>query len=74
MAAESRAHLHMGIPKNTDELKRSIWLSDPGAYPVLIVVTFALGMCGSFMAYFCARNPDVRIFTGRRQQLIRTWE
>ena len=74
MATESRAHLHTGIPKNMTELRNNIWLSDAGAYPVMMVVTFACGMCGSYMAYCAARNPDVRISTGRRQQLIRTWE
>eukprot|EP00584_Thalassiosira_punctigera_P008818 CAMPEP_0172544526 /NCGR_PEP_ID=MMETSP1067-20121228/14664_1 /TAXON_ID=265564 ORGANISM="Thalassiosira punctigera, Strain Tpunct2005C2" /NCGR_SAMPLE_ID=MMETSP1067 /ASSEMBLY_ACC=CAM_ASM_000444 /LENGTH=98 /DNA_ID=CAMNT_0013331103 /DNA_START=40 /DNA_END=336 /DNA_ORIENTATION=+ len=74
MATESRAHLHLGMPKNMNELRKSIWLSDPGAYPVMFVVTFALGFCASFMSWTAMRSPDVRISTGRRQQLIRDWE
>ena len=74
MAAESRAHLHKGIPKNMTELRNNIWLSDVGAYPVLVVVTFACGLCGSFMAYCAAKNPDVRISFGRRQQIVRDWD
>jgi hypothetical protein len=73
-AAESRAHLHKDMPKNWAELKNNIWLSDPGAYPVIVVLTFAIGMCGSYMGYCLVAGPDVRITPGRRQQLIRTWE
>lgn len=74
MATESRAHLHTGIPKNFNELRNNIWLSDPGAYPVMIVVGFACTMCASYMGYCLAKGPDVRITPGRRQQLIRNWE
>jgi hypothetical protein len=52
-AAESRAHLHKDIPTNWNELKNNIWLSDPGAYPVLFVLTFAVGFCGSYMTVSC---------------------
>ena len=52
----------------------SVWLSDPGAYPVIGVLTFACGMAGAFITYCCAKNPDVRISFGRRQQLVRDWE
>lgn len=74
MAKESRAHLYTGMPTNMSELKNSIWLSDPGAYPVIFVLTFACGFAGSFIAYCLIDNPDVRITPGRRQQLIRNWE
>ena len=74
MAVESRAHLYKDMPKNWDQLKNNIWLSDAGAYPVLVVLTFACGMCGTYMGYTALKNPDVRIATSKRQQLIRTWE
>mmetsp|Transcript_13567 Transcript_13567/g.28646 ORF Transcript_13567/g.28646 Transcript_13567/m.28646 type:complete len:97 (-) Transcript_13567:217-507(-) len=74
MATESRAHLHYGMPKNFNELRNSIWLSDAGAYPVIFVLTFATGMCASYITYCATRNPDVRISPGRRQQLIRDWD
>jgi hypothetical protein len=48
-AVESRAHLYTGFPKNWNEFKNNVWLSDPGAYPVMIVLSLAVGMCGSFM-------------------------
>eukprot|EP00986_Skeletonema_menzelii_P013738 scaffold8284_cov145-Skeletonema_menzelii.AAC.2 len=44
------------------------------AYPVLVVLTFACGMCGGYMAYTGMKNQDVRFSTSKRQQLIRTWE
>lgn len=74
MATESRAHLFTGMPSNMKELRSSIWLNDPGAYPVIFTLGFALTFSASFIAYCALRNPDVRITTGRRQQLLRTWE
>jgi len=74
MAVDSRAHLYKDMPKNWDQLNNYIWLSDAGAYLVLVVLTFACGMSASYITYCCVKNPDVRITTGKRQQLIRTWE
>ncbi|KAL3817647.1 hypothetical protein ACHAXA_001992 [Cyclostephanos tholiformis] len=74
MATESRAHLFTGMPSNMKELRSSIWLSDPGAYPIIFTLSFACCFAGSFIAYCAICNPDVRITTGRRQQLLRTWE
>ncbi|KAL3762762.1 hypothetical protein ACHAW5_002267 [Stephanodiscus triporus] len=74
MASESRAHLYTGMPTNMSQLRSSIWLSDPGAYPVIFTLGFACCFASSFIAYCAIRNPDVRITTGRRQQLLRTWE
>jgi len=74
MATESRAHLHTGIPKSLADVRNSIWLSDAGAYPVIFVLTFAVGFCGSFMAWTMAKSPDVRVQFGRRQAVIRDWE
>ena len=74
MAVESRAHLYKDIPTNWDQLKNNIWLSDAGALPVIFVLTFACGLSATFIGYNCVANPDVRITTSKRQQLIRTWE
>jgi hypothetical protein len=74
MASESRAHLYTGMPTNMSQLRNSIWLADPGAYPVIFTLGFACCFASSFIAYCAIRNPDVRITTGRRQQLLRTWE
>ena len=72
--ATLRPGLHTGIPKNLTDVKNNIWMSDAGAYPVIAVLTFACGLAGTFIGWNCVKNPDVRITTGRRQQLIRTWE
>ena len=62
------------IPKSFGDLKKNIWLSDPGAYPVLIVLGFATTLSASFITYCVTMGPDVRVSFGRRQQLIRDWE
>jgi len=72
--ATIRPGLHTGIPKSASDLRNNIWLSDAGAYPVIFVLSFATCFAGSFITYCCVKNPDVRITTGRRQQLIRDWE
>merc|ERR1712008_562275 len=74
MAEGSRAHLYKDIPTNMKQLRTNIWLSDPGAYPVIVVLSFALVMCGSYMGYCSLCSPDVRISMTKRQQLIRDWE
>eukprot|EP00580_Thalassiosira_gravida_P002059 CAMPEP_0201605964 /NCGR_PEP_ID=MMETSP0492-20130828/5588_1 /ASSEMBLY_ACC=CAM_ASM_000837 /TAXON_ID=420259 /ORGANISM="Thalassiosira gravida, Strain GMp14c1" /LENGTH=74 /DNA_ID=CAMNT_0048070297 /DNA_START=171 /DNA_END=395 /DNA_ORIENTATION=- len=74
MATEGRAHLHLGIPKNLSEVRKSIWLSDPGAYPVIFVLTFAVGFSASFISWTVAKSPDVRVQFGRRQAVIRDWD
>eukprot|EP00957_Ditylum_brightwellii_P141360 10770877-Ditylum_brightwellii.AAC.1 len=56
------------------ELKNNVWLSDPGAYPVIAVLVFATGMCTAYGTRTLMNNPDVRINMGKRQQLVRTWE
>jgi hypothetical protein len=70
----SSGQVHTGMPTTMAELRNNIWLSDPGAYPVIAVVTFACGMSASFITYCCVKNPDVRITPGRRQALVRSWE
>ncbi len=72
--ATLRDGIHTGIPRSMTDLRKNIWLSDPGAYPVAVVVTFACGMCFTYMGYCCVANPDVRIGFGRRQQIIRDWD
>jgi len=74
MSGESRQHMYKDIPTNVEQLRTNIWLSDVGAYPVLVVLTFAIGMSGSFIGYQAVKNPDVRITTGKRQEMIRSWD
>lgn len=72
--ATIRPGLHTGIPKSASDLRNNIWLSDAGAYPIIFVLSFATCFAGSYITYCCVKSPDVRISTGRRQQLIRDWE
>ena len=72
--ATIRPGLHTGIPKSAADLRNNIWLSDAGAYPIIFVLSFATCFAGSYITYCCVKSPDVRISTGRRQQLIRDWE
>ena len=74
IAADYRTHLYTGFPKNMEQLRKNVWLSDPGAYPIIAVLSFTVGFAGYFMTYNVFRNPDVRISASRRQELIRTWE
>lgn len=71
MAEGSRLHMHKDIPTNMHELKTSVYLSDPGALPVLGIVTFALGFCTSFMGWFLYSKGDVQITFGKRQSVLR---
>ncbi len=74
LATESRSHLYTGFPKNMEQLRHNVWLSDPSAYPLIVVLSFTVGFAGYFMTYNVFHNPDVRISASRRQELIRTWE
>ena len=62
MATESRSHnMHTGFPTNMKDLRNNVWLSDPSAYPLIVVMSFTVGFAGYFIAYNVFRNPDVRI-------------
>eukprot|EP00565_Helicotheca_tamesis_P003117 CAMPEP_0185723648 /NCGR_PEP_ID=MMETSP1171-20130828/418_1 /TAXON_ID=374046 /ORGANISM="Helicotheca tamensis, Strain CCMP826" /LENGTH=78 /DNA_ID=CAMNT_0028391383 /DNA_START=94 /DNA_END=330 /DNA_ORIENTATION=- len=56
------------------ELRNNVWLSDPGAYPVIAVLVFATGMCTVFGTRTLMKNPDVRIDMKKRQSVMRTWD
>jgi ABC-type transporter Mla maintaining outer membrane lipid asymmetry permease subunit MlaE len=74
ITTDSRSHLYTVFPKNTEQLRTNVWLSDPGAYPIIAVLSFTVGFAGYFMIYNVFRNPDVRILASRRKELIHTWE
>ena len=50
------------------------WLADPSTYPILAIVTGAVGGCSAFMAYKITRCPDVRIGKNTKGQVVRTWQ
>ena len=55
------------------KIRNSVWLSDPGAYPVIAVCGFAVAFC----TYTCMKNlvanVDVRWDPKKRQSVIRSW-
>jgi len=55
-------------------LKGNIWLSDPGTYPIGIIIGGAVVFCFTYYAHNILTNPDIRISKERRHTVIRTWE
>lgn len=53
-------------------IKNSVWLSDPGAYPVIGVCVFAVGFCTYTATKNLVGNCDVRWDPKKRQSVIRT--
>lgn len=46
------------------------WVSDPGAYPVMGIVVFAVSFC-TWKIGHAATSHDVRVMPEKRQNLIR---
>jgi hypothetical protein len=61
------------LHKHKKETIRRNWLSDPSAYPLIVVMGAAgvlvVGIIGSGLLY----NPDVQINPDRRGNIIRHW-
>jgi hypothetical protein len=54
------------------ELKKN-WLSDPGAYPIIAIVSVACVGCAAKCVHYLAEHPDARIAPSKRGALLRTW-
>jgi hypothetical protein len=52
---------------------RKLWLSDPGTYPIIVIITCASVACSSFFTYNLVKNHDIRISKQRRTSTIRYW-
>mmetsp|Transcript_14121 Transcript_14121/g.33469 ORF Transcript_14121/g.33469 Transcript_14121/m.33469 type:complete len:101 (-) Transcript_14121:229-531(-) len=53
---------------------KDIWLSDPGTYPIFVIIGGAVVFCASFYIHNLATNPDIRIAKEKRKHsVIRTW-
>eukprot|EP00616_Rhizochromulina_sp_CCMP1243_P008173 CAMPEP_0118987068 /NCGR_PEP_ID=MMETSP1173-20130426/43436_1 /TAXON_ID=1034831 /ORGANISM="Rhizochromulina marina cf, Strain CCMP1243" /LENGTH=71 /DNA_ID=CAMNT_0006937893 /DNA_START=47 /DNA_END=262 /DNA_ORIENTATION=+ len=69
----------MAVRKNSsgavqEKSFKEIWLSDPGTYPVIGIISFACLFCGGYYSYNILTNPDIRITKGkRRDTVIRNW-
>jgi hypothetical protein len=61
------------LHKHKQETIRRNWLSDPSAYPLIVVMGAAgvlvVGIIGSGLLY----NPDVQINPDRRGNILRHW-
>ena len=52
-------------------IRNSVWLSDPGAYPVIAVCAFAVTFCSYTCMKNLVANADVRWDPKKRQSVIR---
>jgi NADH-ubiquinone reductase complex 1 MLRQ subunit len=49
------------------------WLSDPSTYPIIVVLSFATVMAGSFIGYKVMYCNDVRVSSKAKGHVVRTW-
>eukprot|EP00550_Attheya_septentrionalis_P004934 CAMPEP_0198298770 /NCGR_PEP_ID=MMETSP1449-20131203/42064_1 /TAXON_ID=420275 /ORGANISM="Attheya septentrionalis, Strain CCMP2084" /LENGTH=77 /DNA_ID=CAMNT_0044000127 /DNA_START=67 /DNA_END=300 /DNA_ORIENTATION=- len=59
--------------EKSKSISKSVWLADPGAYPVMFVVVFACSLCATVGVRTLMTNTDVRVDRSKRQSVIRTW-
>ena len=64
---------HMSSPATKFDTFKKNWLSDPGAYPVLVVLGVACTGCTVYGFYNLLNSPDVRITPTKRESVVRTW-
>eukprot|EP00521_Asterionellopsis_glacialis_P019951 CAMPEP_0195329140 /NCGR_PEP_ID=MMETSP0708-20121125/11251_1 /TAXON_ID=33640 /ORGANISM="Asterionellopsis glacialis, Strain CCMP134" /LENGTH=85 /DNA_ID=CAMNT_0040397143 /DNA_START=40 /DNA_END=297 /DNA_ORIENTATION=+ len=60
-------------PKKPTMGGTEVWLSDPGAYPVIAILIGACTGCSAYMVHHFFTCADVRMDRTKRQSLIRTW-
>uniref|UniRef100_A0A7S0CLA5 Uncharacterized protein n=1 Tax=Proboscia inermis TaxID=420281 RepID=A0A7S0CLA5_9STRA len=53
---------------------KETWLMDPGTYPIVFILGFALCFCAAVGTTCLRKNPDVRITKEKRASFLRTWE
>eukprot|EP00541_Cyclophora_tenuis_P019517 CAMPEP_0116565308 /NCGR_PEP_ID=MMETSP0397-20121206/13825_1 /TAXON_ID=216820 /ORGANISM="Cyclophora tenuis, Strain ECT3854" /LENGTH=89 /DNA_ID=CAMNT_0004092065 /DNA_START=1 /DNA_END=270 /DNA_ORIENTATION=- len=56
-----------------ESLRNNIWLSDPGAYPIMAILALACTGCTAYGSYNLFCSPDVRISPSKRESIVRTW-
>lgn len=49
------------------------WLMDPGSYPIMFVLSFAVVFAGSFIFYKTRYCNDVRVTSSAKGHVLRTW-
>eukprot|EP00552_Chaetoceros_brevis_P003526 CAMPEP_0197736412 /NCGR_PEP_ID=MMETSP1435-20131217/1693_1 /TAXON_ID=426625 /ORGANISM="Chaetoceros brevis, Strain CCMP164" /LENGTH=91 /DNA_ID=CAMNT_0043324545 /DNA_START=31 /DNA_END=306 /DNA_ORIENTATION=+ len=74
--AQARSASNSATPKVKSwggDFNAKHWASDPGAYPVMGICTFAVGFCIWKLGH-AMTNQDVRPMPGARQNLIRPFK
>lgn len=51
-----------------------VWAREVGAYPIIGILSFAVGFCAWRCTKCATECSDVRWVPSKRQQLIRTWD
>lgn len=51
----------------------STWSSDPGAYPIIIILGFAVSASAAYINYKVFWDNDVRFDPKKRGAVVRTW-
>lgn len=58
------------LDKKNPDFNAKVWVSDPGAYPIMGIVVFACGFC-TWKLFHAMKTQDVRPWPDARQNLIR---
>ena len=68
----SRAHTPREGVRRAEDHK--VWAREVGAYPIIGILSFAVGFCAWRCTKCATECSDVRWVPSKRQQLIRTWD
>mmetsp|Transcript_22771 Transcript_22771/g.32594 ORF Transcript_22771/g.32594 Transcript_22771/m.32594 type:complete len:97 (+) Transcript_22771:57-347(+) len=55
------------------DLCMKTWTSEPGAYPIMVILGLAVVGCTAYGTYRLSSNVDVRITPSKRAAIVRTW-
>jgi len=50
-----------------------VWLSDPGTFPLMLIVITASTLGSTFFIFNLCSNPDIRIEKDKRKSTLRYW-
>ena len=63
----------MPAPGSYADFHVKTWTSDPGAYPIIVILGFAVSASFAYINYKVFCDSDVRVSPEKRGSLIRTW-
>jgi hypothetical protein len=69
-AIRSKATLARGSFKDFD---KKTWTSDPGAYPIIVILAFAVTASAAYINYKVFWDNDVRFDPKKRGSVVRFW-